>query len=288
MSISSRLLHRIADPSLPQKERAKLRCQLAKELEDVGNHEAARETMGELWSRVGECPVLDELDEATAAEVLLRVGTLTGWLGSTRQIEVKAVVRYETRIVERALKEARGVVSHSAELLGIKRQRLDAMLKGRGGHTSLAHLRTLLERRPRSLMFRGDEDCPETRAVVVLHVEDDSVIADGVSMTLQGEGWSVETCATGAAALEKLESGERFDVLLFDNNLPDTNGIELIKQTRALAHRQQTPIIMLSGDEVETEALRAGANAFLRKPGDAGSIPETAARLLACKKGGES
>lgn len=32
-------------------------------------------------------------------------------------------------------------------------------------------------------------------------------------MTLQGEGWSVETCASGAAALEKLQSGERFDVL---------------------------------------------------------------------------
>jgi hypothetical protein len=36
---------------------------------------------------VGERPVLDELDEATAAEVLLRAGTLTGWLGSTKQIE---------------------------------------------------------------------------------------------------------------------------------------------------------------------------------------------------------
>lgn len=84
-------------------------------------------------------------------------------------------------------------------------------------------------------MFRGDEDCTETRAVCVLHLEDDSVVADGVSTTLQGEGWSVETCATGAAALEKLESGKGFDVLIFDNKLPDTTGIELIKQTRALA-----------------------------------------------------
>jgi tetratricopeptide (TPR) repeat protein len=43
--------------------------------------------MGELWARVGEYPALDELGEATAAEVLLRAGVLTGWLGSTRQIE---------------------------------------------------------------------------------------------------------------------------------------------------------------------------------------------------------
>ena len=87
MSISSQLLHRIADPSLDHNERARLRCQLAKELEDVGNYEAAREAMGELWSRVGEPPVLEGLDEETAAEVLLQVGTLTGWLGSVKQIE---------------------------------------------------------------------------------------------------------------------------------------------------------------------------------------------------------
>jgi DNA-binding NtrC family response regulator len=196
------------------------------------------------------------------------------------------VLRYEARIIERALKEARGVVSRAAELLGLRRQSLDAMLKGGGRHTALAQLRAPAERQPRSLMFRGDEDCPETRAVVVLHVEDDSLIADSVNIVLSDEGWSVETCATGAAALEKLESGERFDVLIFDNRLPDTTGIELIRRTRALAHRQQTPIIMLSGDEVEMEARRAGANKFLRKPGDVGAIPETVARLLARKKGG--
>lgn len=45
--------------------------------------------------------------------------------------------------------------------------------------------------------------------------------------------------------------------------------------TRKLAHRQQTPIIMFSGDEVELEALRAAANYFLRKPDDLDSILET-------------
>jgi DNA-binding response OmpR family regulator len=85
-------------------------------------------------------------------------------------------------------------------------------------------------------MFRGDEDCPETRAVVVLHVEGDTSVSEPVSMVLHDEGWSVETCSDGAAALEKLQSGERFDILIFDNRLPDTTGIELIKQTRKLAH----------------------------------------------------
>ena len=50
--------------------------------------------MGELWSRVGERPVLNELDEETAAEVLLRAGVLTGWIGSVKQIEGDSVAHY--------------------------------------------------------------------------------------------------------------------------------------------------------------------------------------------------
>jgi two-component system, chemotaxis family, chemotaxis protein CheY len=248
---------------------------------------ATYDRAADLLSRSGNQEYKDRLLDASR-RVLFLVGVLPTpptWKGFNFY---DAVLRYEARIIERALKEARGIVSRAAELLGISRQSLDSMLKGSGRHTALAQMRAPAERQPRSLMFRGDEDCPETRAVCVLHVEDDRLVADAVNITLEGEGWSVETCATGAAALEKLQSGERFDVLIFDNELPDITGIELIRRTRALAHRQQTPIIMLSGSEVEMEARRAGANKFLRKPGDVASIPETVARLLARKKGRES
>src|ERR1044072_2197931 len=87
MSSTNQLLHRIANPNLTRDERAGLRCQLAKELEEAGNYEAARTALGELWSRVGDRPVLDTLTPATAAGVLLRVGVLTGWVGSIKQIE---------------------------------------------------------------------------------------------------------------------------------------------------------------------------------------------------------
>ncbi|MBD0371180.1 MAG: tetratricopeptide repeat protein [Pyrinomonadaceae bacterium] len=42
--------------------------------------------MSELWKRFGERPRLEGLDQSTAAEVLLRIGVLTGWIGSKRQI----------------------------------------------------------------------------------------------------------------------------------------------------------------------------------------------------------
>src|ERR1044072_4245370 len=87
MTVISQLLRQIADPTLTSNERAKLRCHLAKEFEDAGNYESAREAMGDLWSRIGERPVTDGLNQETTAEVLLRVGVLTGWIGSVKQIE---------------------------------------------------------------------------------------------------------------------------------------------------------------------------------------------------------
>jgi len=223
---------------------------------------------------------------ASSRRVLFLVGSLPSpptWKGFNF---FEAVRRYEARIIERALSDAGGIVSRAAELLGIRRQSLDSMLHS-GRHKELARLRTPAEPRRSSLMFRDEEECPDTRAVSILHVEDDALVADAVRMTLDGEGWAVESCGDGAAALERLQSGARYDVLIFDNNLPNTNGMELTRRTRALAHRQQTPIIMLSGDEVEMQARRAGANTFLRKPEDVPAIAETVARLLARKKGRE-
>ncbi|MFN2455402.1 MAG: sigma 54-interacting transcriptional regulator [Pyrinomonadaceae bacterium] len=70
-----------------KRERARLSCKAAKKFEESGDYEAARHAMGELWRRLGERPVLDDLDQATAAEVLLRAGALSGWIGSAKQFE---------------------------------------------------------------------------------------------------------------------------------------------------------------------------------------------------------
>src|SRR5918912_4321091 len=87
MNLANQLLHQINNPSLTDEERARLRCQSAKQLEDAGSYEAAREIMGDLWQGLGHRPVIEGLDERTAAEVILRAGVLTGWIGSCKQIE---------------------------------------------------------------------------------------------------------------------------------------------------------------------------------------------------------
>jgi len=87
MHLANELLRELDTPGLSLNERARLRCRLAKQLEQAGDFEAAREAMAELWQGVDTRPVLEGLDDETKAEVLLRAGALTGWIGRTTQIE---------------------------------------------------------------------------------------------------------------------------------------------------------------------------------------------------------
>jgi tetratricopeptide (TPR) repeat protein len=61
-------------------------CEVARGLERAGEYEAARESLAGLWSTIGERPNTSGLAVDDKAELLLRVGTLAGWLGSARQV----------------------------------------------------------------------------------------------------------------------------------------------------------------------------------------------------------
>ena len=66
-------------------ERAHELMARARELQDAQSFEAARMVLSEFWQDIGDRPKLDGLDANTRAEMLLLVGTLSGWLGSVRQ-----------------------------------------------------------------------------------------------------------------------------------------------------------------------------------------------------------
>lgn len=119
MNSTRDLLHQILDPNLSPNERAQLRCQLAAQLEHAGNYEAAQDAMGELWQE-GERPDLEALDQGTAANVLLRVGVLTGSIGSTKQIvgsqeQAKNLISESGKIFE-SLHDVKKVAEAQSEL----------------------------------------------------------------------------------------------------------------------------------------------------------------------------
>jgi tetratricopeptide (TPR) repeat protein len=87
MRTISSLLKNLENPNLSPNERAVIRCQVALELKEKGDYESARQAMGNLWRRVGDKPNIKGLAKDVAAEVLLVVGILTGWIGSKNNVE---------------------------------------------------------------------------------------------------------------------------------------------------------------------------------------------------------
>ena len=122
LAFESELLRQIDGTALSCDERAWLRCELAKKLEETGHYDAAHEALGDLWRQVGERPQLVGLDERTAAEVLLRAGVLVGWIGSTRA-------------VAGAQERAKNLISESVALF----ERLGDQIKAAEAQTDLAY-----------------------------------------------------------------------------------------------------------------------------------------------------
>jgi len=61
-------------------------CELAKNFEEAGEFNQAAETLRPFWSGIPNRPITKGLEEKAQAELLLRSGTLTGWLGSANQV----------------------------------------------------------------------------------------------------------------------------------------------------------------------------------------------------------
>lgn len=99
----------------------------------------------------------------------------------------------------------------------------------------------------------------------VLLVEDDPVIRDTTRYFLQSQKNFEVICAqTGGEALSLAR--EKFDVILMDILLPDTNGVDLCQRLRSWHH---CPIIFTSClDDTDTvvKALEMGGDDFLSKP----------------------
>ena len=87
MHLANELLRELDTPGLSLNAQTALRCRLAKRYEEAGDYDAASEALAELWRGVGARPDLKGLDDETQAQVLLRVGMVTGWIGSAEQIE---------------------------------------------------------------------------------------------------------------------------------------------------------------------------------------------------------
>lgn len=101
----------------------------------------------------------------------------------------------------------------------------------------------------------------------VLLVDDSATMLMSLKGSLEISGFRVETAPDGAAALRRLTSGLRPDLIITDINMPCMDGISFIAEARKLL--RFTPILALTTEsqrDKRDEAKRHGATGWLVKP----------------------
>ena len=115
MKLDSRVSSIENEASLDLDLRAQAACARAKEREEAGEFEEAREAISEFWQRIGERPQVKGLDEIARAEVFLRAGALSGWIGSARQISGAQEIAKDLISESAATFEKLGLIERVAE-----------------------------------------------------------------------------------------------------------------------------------------------------------------------------
>jgi DNA-binding response OmpR family regulator len=111
------------------------------------------------------------------------------------------------------------------------------------------------------------------------------LIADGNERVAQmfaevfaSHDWHVTRYSDGRLAGEDLRGSAHYDAVLVGYRFEGVDGVDLIKQIRALDHRQDVPIVMVTGIvgvAVMATALTAGADDVLHKPTDVAIVVAT-------------
>ena len=121
----------------------------------------------------------------------------------------------------------------------------------------------------------------------ILIAEGNARVADLFVDIFACNGWIVTTWVDGQHAATALSGSGSYDAVLVSNRLRDMGGVELITRIRALDHRKDVPIVMLTGTvgrDVVTAALTAGADDVLYKPIDLGVLVATVSKCVERRK----
>jgi DNA-binding response OmpR family regulator/signal transduction histidine kinase len=109
----------------------------------------------------------------------------------------------------------------------------------------------------------------KAQAARILVVEDNADTAALLRDLLEGEGYEVETAATGEAAFDALAVAPDVDLMVLDLMLPGMSGYEVIERLRAQSDLSDLPILVLSAlgsASARVRGLREGADDYMTKP----------------------
>ncbi|HSS31083.1 MAG TPA: response regulator [Nitrospiraceae bacterium] len=102
-----------------------------------------------------------------------------------------------------------------------------------------------------------------------LVVDDSPTMRQMVALTLTNAGFKVVEAEHGKDAVNKVAGGSKMDIVVTDLNMPEMDGITLIKELRKMAAFKFTPILMLTTESAEDKkkaGKEAGATGWIVKP----------------------
>ncbi|QGY40399.1 response regulator [Pseudodesulfovibrio cashew] len=117
----------------------------------------------------------------------------------------------------------------------------------------------------------------------VLLIDDEEEFLSALSERMEIRGMNVTTASNADAAVTALDNNE-FDAIILDLQMPDMNGIEMLKVIKKSHPEMQ--VILLTGKatlEAGIEAMKLGAMDFMEKPADIQSLTEKIKKAQAKK-----
>lgn len=117
----------------------------------------------------------------------------------------------------------------------------------------------------------------------ILAVDDSPSMRQMVGLTLRSAGHEVLSAVDGVDALGKASCGEPLDLVITDVNMPNMDGLTLVRELRRLPQYRGVPLLVLTtedGPERKQEGRAAGATGWIVKPFDPERLLATVGRVL--------
>ena len=116
----------------------------------------------------------------------------------------------------------------------------------------------------------------------ILTVDDSAAMRQMVEVTLTSAGYDVAQARDGREALD-IAHGAHFDLVITDVNMPEMDGLTLVRELRGMASYKHTPLLVLTTEattERKMEGREAGATGWLVKPFDPTRLIEVIQKVI--------
>ncbi|MDH5433575.1 MAG: response regulator [Gammaproteobacteria bacterium] len=116
----------------------------------------------------------------------------------------------------------------------------------------------------------------------ILAVDDSASMRQMVSFTLKSAGFDVTEAADGVEALRAAKTNA-FDVVISDVNMPNMDGLSLVRELRTLSNYRFVPILMLtteSSNDKKQAGRSAGATGWIVKPFNPDQLLSTVRKVI--------